>query len=390
MINLRTFLKRNSSFVKLYNLFFAKPIRNVNNKNNTGKKALLSYSVYPFLKKSRKLIHPNFIESYKLNKILDELGFEVDIYNNIYNGKINYNNYDLIIGEGLPVSNYYSSAKNKKVKTIYYATGSHPIFNNNQSYKRLINFYYKSGKWLKESSRLVNSQWFLGASLCDSYIIIGNAVTKNSFLEYTSSESVYTINPPFYQTVQMSSFIMKKKNRFLWFGSYGLLHKGLDVVIETFLERGELELHICGYLDGEPEFMKYYRERLSNVSNIFLHGFVSVESDLFKELMETCSFVILTSVSEGLATAVVTAMGNGGLIPIVTKETGVDVKLGVEVLNNDIKSLNDALNLSLEFSENQIVENSIFNLNYIQQNFNEQCFENRLKELMQKIISKGE
>lgn len=389
MKNLKILLKKNYQIIKLYNCIFAKPIKNVN-KRSYAKKALLSYSVYPFIKKNRKLIHPNFIETYKLNKILDELGYVVDIYNNVYEGKINYDNYDLIIGEGLPISNYFVNKGKKRIKTVNYATGSHPIFNNNRSFERLIKFYNKSGKWLEKSSRIVDNKWSLGSSLSDEYIIIGNEITKNSFQDYTENKSIYTINPPFYKKVDNVNLSRKNKNKFLWFGSYGLLHKGLDVVIETFLERKDMELHICGYLDGESEFIDFYKEQLKSANNIILHGFISVESDIFRELMETCSFVILTSVAEGLATAVITAMGNGGLIPVITKETGIDLSLGIEVINNDIESLNKALDLSKKLSDLEIIEKSKFNLDFVQKKFNEQCFEENLRKILYKIHGKGE
>lgn len=381
---LKSNIKRNKRYLKIYNAVFARPIKDINSRN-LGKKALLSYSVYPFRKKNRSLIHPNYVESYKLNKILDELGYSVDIYNNIYEGTIDYSQYDLIIGEGVPISNFFLNRPNKEVKTIYYSTGSHPIFQNTQSYERLIDFYHKSGKWVQGSARIVNDKWFLGSSLSDSYIVIGNQVTKDSFIRFTDSISINTINPPFYSRVADFDGSKKDKKKFLWFGSYGLLHKGLDVVIETFLQNEDLELHICGHTLEEPEFMAFYQERLQKADNIIIHGFISIDGEEFKELMETCSFVILTSVAEGLATAVVTAMGNGGLIPVVTKETGIDLNLGIEVNHNDMPSLNRALKISQKMNTGEILEKTIYNRKYISENFSEESFEDNLRKTLYQI-----
>lgn len=386
---LKSRLKRSEPILKIYNRFVQKEIINVNKCSNKSKRALLSYSVYPFKDKIKKMIHPNYIESYKLNKLLDEYGYTVDIYNNIYSGNISYDKYDLIIGEGLPISNYFNSKTKKRVKTIYYATGSHPIFNNIQSYKALIKFYNKSGKWLSNSSRIVNTDWFLGASLSDYFIIIGNEITKKSFKEYNDKSDMYTINPPFYKSIKSLNCNKKSKDKFLWFGSYGLIHKGLDVVIETFMKRPDMELHVCGYLDNESDFVNYYKPLLKNHDNIHLHGFVNIESNQFNELMETCSFVVLTSQSEGLATAVVTAMGNGGLIPIVTKETGIDQNLGIEVYNNNIESLDKAINISQLLSEKDIIEKTLFNIKYIEDYFNEDYFESSLRNIFNKILNGG-
>lgn len=378
-------LKRNRTILNLYNIIIGKPIFNVNSQKYS-KKALLSYSVYPFLKKHKSIIHPNFFESYTLNKILDELGYQVDVYNNIYKGNIDYDKYDLIIGEGLPISNYFLGNGDKSIKTIYYATGSHPTFNNTESMKAICNFYRKKNQWLRNSSRLVDEKWSVGASLSDDLIIIGNEITKESFEKYNTGNSLYTINPPFYKKINELDLSKKKRNKFLWFGSYGLIHKGLDVVIESFLERPDLELNICGYLDGESEFIDCYRNELNKASNIKLHGFVNIEGEKFKSIVEECSFVILTSVAEGLATAVVTAMGNGGLIPIVTKETGIDVSLGIEVLENEKNELLKSIELSQAFTQQQINEKSKYLLKKINTEFSEEVFEINLRKILTEIL----
>lgn len=384
MQKIKTLIKKNKKLIELYNYFFIRPIKNLNNKNHV-KKALLSYSVYPFLKKNRAMIHPNYVESYTLNKVLDELEYQVDVYNNIYTGKIKYENYALIIGEGIPISNYFLLKNKKALKTIYYATGSHPIFNNLESNKVLFRFYNKFERWLQNSSRIVDEKWGIGASLSDNLIIIGNDVTKKSFEKYSNTTSLHMINPPFYKRVTNIDLNKKKQNKFLWFGSYGLIHKGLDTVIEAFLERPELELNICGYLDGESEFIDCYKKELSKSSNIKLHGFINIESEDFKKIMEECSFVILTSVAEGLATAVITAMGNGGLIPIVTKETGIDISLGIEVLKNDKKELLKALEFSQNYSKEEITEKSLYLMEKINCEFSEEKFEENLRKILIEI-----
>jgi len=107
----------------------------------------------------------------------------------------------------------------------------------------------------------------------------------------------------------------------LWFGSYGLLHKGLDLAVEAFRDRSDWTLHICGYTEAEKNFLN----SLDLPCNVVVHGFVNVLTEEFADIASEVCFVILPSCSEGTATAVVTAVGNGGMVPIVTKECGYDV-----------------------------------------------------------------
>lgn len=384
MKKIKLWAKKNKIILKIYDFLLARPLINKNNKNNK-KKALLSYSVYPFKSKKGDLKHPNFIECFTLNEVLDKNLYNVDIYNNTYTGKINYNQYDLIIGEGIPITNYFKKQNKNEIKTIYYATGSHPFFNNISSYKAIFNFYNRKFFLPLLSSRITNFDWGIAASLAQNHIIIGNEVTKKSFLEYSNSNK-YLINPPYYSVNKVLDFSKKNKRKYLWFGSYGLVHKGLDLVIESFIKNPEIELHVCGYLENEKNIIDSYSEYLKETKNIYFHGFISLDSKQFLDLMENCSFVILASCSEGCATAVITAMGNGGLIPIVTKETGIDLNYGIEIKSFDVDAINNALKDSFMIQNNEIKEKSLIIIEYIERNYSIEIFKKNLEKIILKII----
>ncbi len=42
----------------------------------------------------------------------------------------------------------------------------------------------------------------------------------------------------------------------MWFGSGGMIHKGLDLVLEVFARMQEYHLHICGPVHHEEDFCK--------------------------------------------------------------------------------------------------------------------------------------
>ena len=80
-------------------------------------------------------------------------------------------------------------------------------------------------------------------------------------------------------------------------------------------------MHVCGYTAAEAKLLS----TINPPSNVNIHGFIDVLSESFKDIAIQCGFVILPSCSEGTATAVITAVGNGSMIPIVTTECGFDI-----------------------------------------------------------------
>ena len=322
-----------------------------------GKRALLSYTVNPFKQRAKFLTHPNFIESFVLADALMSNGYDVDVFNNTFGGKIDYDRYDLIIGEGLPIANYFIARKPRKTAspvTVYYSTGSHPLFQNSQSVLRLLCFLRREGLYLPESVRQIDPKWAIGASAADYGLVIGDDSTVGTFRAVSPEMKLWGVRPPFHISIRDLSMTKKRRNSFLWFGSFGLLHKGLDVVLDFFIENPQYDLDVCGYLDREVRFMDVYRDRIHRAPNIHLNGFLRVDSTRFKDLMEQCTYVVLVSFSEGCSTGVVTAMGNGGLIPIVSRESGIsggDVRILSE---NSVEGLRQAIDAEMAVPESFI------------------------------------
>ncbi|MDR0605001.1 MAG: glycosyltransferase [Bacteroidales bacterium] len=388
-MNIKAFLKRNYLIKNIYVNILTYKCKNIY-KTNYTKRALLSYSTAPFIKKKKMYIHPNYVENHTIAEILHRYGYIVDVYNNTFSGKINYKKYDIIVGEGLPISNYFFY-KEHYILTVYYATGSHPFYNNIQSYKSLFAFYKKYKYFIQSSSRLIDFKWGIGASLSDYLILLGNDNTKKTFEHYIEDKSkIFNLNPPYYKTNVISDFSRKDKNKFLWFGSFGLIHKDLNTIIEIFSKHNEYELHICGYISGEIEFINAINDILIKSKNIHIHGFLSIQSDDFKKLMEECSFVVLTSCSEGCATSVITVMGNGGLIPLISRQCGLDIINGTmlhettqEQIEYMIKNANNA------YSEDMIRKFSEENIKYIEKMFSIDLYKRNIGDIFNNIFSKN-
>lgn len=318
---IKSIVKKNKILVKVYEYLFQRDIVNLFNQSHT-KKILFSYSTYHF-SKADYTKHSNYNESKVIAEIFDSLGFQVDVVNNNRKTNLELSNYDVIFGEGIPI--YQAIDSKIKAKKIYYGTGSHPFHCTQQSISRLIDFYRKKAFLATGSLRTNDYRWGVAASLADAVICIGNEVTKSTFKEQ-GSINVYTLDPSFHARDDALSIAQSKdfeicRRSMLWFGSYGLLHKGLDLAVEAFRDNPGWTLHICGYTEAEKDLL----DAIDLPENVVVHGFIDVFSEEFKEICLGCGFVLLPSCSEGIATAVITAVANGAMIPLVTNESGFDI-----------------------------------------------------------------
>jgi hypothetical protein len=349
-------------------------------KTKHSKNALLSYITHPFTK-GQYLSHTNYFEAMSHAKILNELGYNVDVIDYDYQGEIDFSRYDLLVGFGDAFNQYFESGINKKITTIYYGTGMHVCHQNHATLKRLKDVYLKKGIWLGKSIRYVEKCWTYQTYLIDAMIILGNEVSVESYKKFYDGR-IFNIPAPFYKVVDAYELLKNSKNAksFLWFGSSGLIHKGLDLLLDFFSKRRDLRLHICGPIENEPDFEKVYYKELYETSNIITHGFVDISSEKFKKILEDCSFLIFPSCFEGGGASVITAIGNGGLIPIITKETTISTGYEIWIEDFTVEAIEKAVSKALSLTDEEILQLRKRNLEYVLQNHTTEVYYQKLKE----------
>ena len=324
--------------------------------DNYPTSVLISYITKPF-RKGMNHSHTNFVEVLELANIFRSLGFNVDIVDYDYEGFLNYDKYTLIFGFGEPLLKSFNF--DSKKKRIYYGTGMHVSIQNHNSLKRIEEVKIKKGVWIPESGRVVEKCWTHNTTLVDAMILLGNEEVKKSY-EKWYHRNIFLISPPFYKIhdyniiIENKNFIEAKKN-YLWFGSTGLIHKGLDLLLDIFKTLPNLHLHVCGPIENEPRFEEAYHTELYETSNIHTHGFVNIDSSLFKEILNKCAFIIYPSCAEGGGAAVLNVCGNGGLIPVLTKEVSIDVDdFGLVIDSLDHASIRKSIDDSQKLSKDEI------------------------------------
>ncbi|MDD2870857.1 MAG: glycosyltransferase [Candidatus Gracilibacteria bacterium] len=373
----------NNEFKKIllliYKTYFDKPIINFY-KTNYKKNVLISYIKYPFIK-GVNYSHTNNIEAISIGEVFNKLGYNVDIVNYDYEGKINYEKYNIIFGFGEPLENsFYINSNNIK---IFYGTGMNICDNNYNTISRIKEVFNKFNIYMIESGRIIMKPLFLQTTLVDAIICMGNNTITNSYKKYYNGP-IYNIPVTYYETLnykdRLNNFnYTENKINFLWFGSSGLIHRGLDILIELFKKRTDLNLHICGPVDNEIKFKNLYNEEMYNTNNIFTHGFVNIKSDIFNEIVNKCTYVIFPSCAEGEPSAIINLMSIG-IIPIATENSGINLELGIKIdsisYHDILKSIDYALSLSNSdiikksklCAKNTLKRNNIKNYKYILKN----------------------
>lgn len=319
------------------------------------KTALLSYIKKVFTDTDLKndLSHTNRFTTYVIAEVLRDIGYNVDVIDWNEDLEDDFNKYDLVTGLGKSLDQVIQQRDSKsKTKVIWFGTGCNPLFSNVVTLNRIADFYNRTRHLLLDSSRYIKEDWPLQHEFCDWMILHGSTFAKSTY----STKKISCINAPvfIYHSIERTEKEWQTaKNNYLWFGTGGLIHKGLDLTIEAFKSSTNLNLHICGDMTREPAFYNHYKNIIETKVNITYHGFVDVDSDSFAKILQTCAFIVFPSASEGNCASVITCMANGGLIPIVTKNADIDTAdygIIIEDLTAEAvqKSLTQSQNLTIE------------------------------------------
>ena len=159
--------------------------------------------------------------------------------------------------------------------------------------------------------------------------------------------------------------------------------------MDIFKTRKDIILHICGLNPNENKFHKIYHNHLFNTPNIINHGFVDLKSNIFIQIMNICGFLIFPSASEGCSPSALTVMGNGGLIPIISKESGLNIKKFGFILNNlQQKTVENSINKALQMSSYEFYKQSKQSLEFANTYHSFEKYSQKMENAIKQIIKK--
>ena len=356
-------------------------------------KVLLCYLPEAFKGKLPKH-HSNFTECYTAAEALHRLGYSVDCASR---GKtdIDYSRYDVIFGINCPAyAASFTADCNRKPTRIFYSVGAHTFYNFRITAERNKEFFKRHNCWLLPSYHYIpgNGMNYYMSQLSDAVISLGDSfLTQQMAAEGDSTDKVKQL-PAFYFNVcppDEKKDFSKCRNNILWFGSSGMIHKGLDIAIDFALAHPEYTLHICGGSRQETDFWNYYNPKLKACNNIHNHGFVDIESEKFAQILSQCGILLNPSISEGGAVSVLNVLGNGSLLPVYSEATGIALsEVGICVPNVTYKEFEMALLNLATISDVEFEQKALAAHRLVKDNYTIEQYEKRMYLHLKDIIEK--
>lgn len=281
---------------------------------------LMCYFTAPFLVPGGKWLggHTNYWEACTIAEEFTGRGYDVDVVDFDNAAFLPKKPYSFIIDAHGNLERFAPLLPKTCVKVLLTMT-SHWLFNNTEEYKRLHDIFLRRGEIFFPERLLSPTR----AERYADYVTYG---TDHKLSTYNLPRGTKTFFIPISTTYTFPApdkEYSSARNGFVWLGGAGVIHKGLDLLVESFAQTPSCTLEICGK-HKEPLFETTYEKELAQ-DNIHGHGMVDLGSDTFKKIREKSAFIISVSCAEGHSGAVIVGM-HAGLIPIVNKESGIDTQ----------------------------------------------------------------
>jgi glycosyltransferase involved in cell wall biosynthesis len=303
-----------------------------------GKRALLSFVTAPLLVPKPFRERQRFSNrgaAQAIPRILNELGYAVDIVNCTNRSWRPDRDYDLFVGHAGWNFVAIADALRKPCPMIYYSTGVHWREHNRRADLRHLNLSRRTGRHVP-AVREVRFEEDSAYERANGIICLGNGDARRTFQQY---EHVFPINnatfPSSWEGWRRKDYDAGRRH-FLFFSGHGNVHKGLDILIEAFRQT-DCHLHVCQSM--ERSFLSCYGKVIRGEPGIHLYGFIKCRSRLFYELAMTCNWIITATCAEGQPGAILDGMA-AGLIPITPREANLDIGPGGILLpSNDVDAV---------------------------------------------------
>jgi glycosyltransferase involved in cell wall biosynthesis len=355
--------------------------------NGNRGNVLLAYILEPFLLKPGEEIsnqHTHDWESFQIARTFLEFGYAVDAIDYRDFKFIPKKNYSFFIS----ARSYFKEIGEKLnpdcIKIVHLET-SHFLFSNASACRRGLNLQQRRGITLN-SIRWIHPNWAI--EYADIATIKGNQFVVDTYA-YAKKPYFQTYNPavisvPWPEEKQFDSC---RKN-FLWLGSDGFVHKGLDLVLEAFAEMPDHHLTVCGPIQKEKVFAQAFHKELYETPNIHTYGWVDISSQNFIDLANQCIGLVYPSCAEANAGSVVNCL-QAALIPIISNESGVDVyDFGIILKESSIQEIKEAVMKISALPEEKLKSRARATWEYATKNHSREQFAKNYKNIIQTIIEK--
>lgn len=347
---------------------------------------LLAYIIEPFLVKNTDDIssaHTHDQESFLMAKVFLDMGYAVDVIDYRHGGFIPKKNYDFFVSARTNLERIGRRLNEDCVKIVHLDT-AHFLFNNYASYKRSLELQRRRGVTVP-SKRVVENN--LAIEYADYATLLGNQFTLGTY-SY-ANKPVFPLSGT---TVEVYPWDEEKnfercRRHFLWFGATGFVHKGLDLVLEAFVQMPEYHLTVCGPVDEEKVFVRAYFKELYETENIHTVGWVDVRGERFRRVAGECLALVYPSCAEGMSGSALTCM-QAGLIPVLSRESGVDVHdFGVLLQESSVDEIKRVVHALAESSPDELQRRATTTWEYARTHHTKETFSQEFSEVLKSIMN---
>ncbi len=205
---------------------------------------------------------------------------------------------------------------------ILHAETAHWTFHNAAQRRRLAELAARRGIALPPHRLLEENR---AAEHADAIVLLGNGFTAGTYAFAGKPIVRLPVSSPYLYPSPEGKDFDACRRRFLWFGSDGLVHKGLDLVLEAFAGLPDFHLTVCGPIARERPFELAFWRELYDTPNIDTAGWVDVAGPAFRTISAASLGLVYPSCSEGGGASAITCM-HAGLVPVLSYEASVDVE----------------------------------------------------------------
>lgn len=328
--------------------------------------------------------HPQYYKTMVMAQTFVDIGYDVDVIHCENHKFVPWKAYDVVVDTRFNLQRLASYLPSSCIKILHCDTAQ-LVFQNVAEMTRVLALQRRKGVTLPLNRLEIPH---LGVEQADYLTTCGNEFTMNTFAY--SGKPIFRL-PMLAQRMwpwpETKDFDVLR-NRFLWFGSRGMVHKGLDLVLEAFAQMPECQLTIVGPVHDEPEFVDIYRKELLHTPNIKCVGWLDKSSEDFRTILEHSIAHVFPSCSEAGAAAVIETMA-GGVIPLVTHEASIDVEnFGVLLQDASVETIVRQVREIAAMPADELVRRAQKAWEAAHCNHTPERFERAYRETMEMILAK--
>ncbi len=352
------------------------------------KRALLSYLVEPFVldpDSPRLLKHGNRWRGLELARLLDELGYIVDVIDHDDGRTRVPDRYDLLLGQGR--SHELAVELGAATRKVFLGTAPPPRPRHDCIRERTARVNQARGCGIGEN-RTADEFPLDRLHGYDALACLGGPEAAAAWDEHFAGPIHTWQNHAYDRFVgaPAGKDFGRARSRFLFFGTRSQILCGLDLALEVLGQRPNLELWVCGPFAREEEFVDCFRRELYETPNIHPVGWVEVGGKEFEDLTRRCGFVIAPMCPTFSHGSLVICAG-AGLVPLAPAAVaGIDTdRLGTTLPSLDTDAMGRLVDEVSSRPAEWLRDASTELVETVRHDFSQAAFSRRFRAILEEV-----